>query len=335
MAQLALVLLAMLVPASAAAAPVLRVSLPRGLVCPSPDELLGSLSRRFGADRIALGQPSGNELGLSLAAPPGALDLELVSKPGEPPYRRHLTLEEGSCGDLAETIGLLVDAWLRELPWHGAGFLRDVPEVVRPGASESAVRQGPVTSALSPASPPTRRRSLTLRLGGGASLGSDATNLGPEGTLSADLGLLGGFGAAVFASELENASATERLSSTTTGSISARRQVFTLAARYAFAADEESGLRLFAGAAIEAFEARSSGYSVSTNSPNLQLAPAGFIAGLWQQRIWRRLSGFAQLSATIGPSVDFDVTEGGIQHHALSLPPGRFDLSVGLALRLF
>ena len=333
MVQLALVVLASLAPASATAAPVLRVSLPEGLACPSPDELLQSLSRRFGADRVAAGQPSGNELGLSLAQLPDELEIDLVSKPGGAPFRRRLPAREGSCADLAETIGLLVDAWLRDLPWHGVGFLRDVPETVRPGPPESAARPVPVTPAVTPPLSPGRRDALTLRLGGGASLGSDATNFGPEVTLSADVSVLGGLGAAVFATELENASATDRLSSTATASISAHRQVFALAARYAFFAQDANGPRVFAGVALQAFESRSSGYTLDPS--NFELVPAGFVAGLWQLRISGNLSAYAQLSATIGPKIDFDVSLGGVPRPVLSLPPAWFDGTLGLALSFF
>jgi len=337
MVQLALVVLASLAPASATAAPVLRVSLPEGLACPSPDELMKSLSQRFGADRVAAGQPSGNELGLSLAQLPDALEIDLVSKAGEAPYRRRLPSGEGSCTDLAETIGLLVDAWLRDLPWHGVGFLRDVPEVARPGPSESAFRRGPGTqpaplAKAKDAEAAHRRDVLTLRLGGGASLGSNATNFSPEVTLSADVALLrawgGGLGAAVFATAaLENASATDRL---TTATIRASRQLLTLAARYAFTPGNGNGPRVFAGLALQALESRSSGFTLDPST--FEVAPAGFVAGLWQLRITGNLSFYGQLSATIGPPIDFKISQGGVPRTVLSLPPAWFDGSIGLAL---
>ncbi len=210
------------------------------------------LSLRFGADRVAPGRPSGSELGLALAQLPDALELDLVSKRGVAPYRRQLPAGEGTCAELAETIGLVVDAWLRDLPWHGVGFLRDVPEAVRPGPPENVARHSPTTDAASPAEasdagPAHQDHAVTLRLGGGAGLGSDATNFGPEATLSADMTLFRGLGGAVFVSALQDASATDRLSSTATARISASRQVLKLAARYAFFAGDANGPRVFCG----------------------------------------------------------------------------------------
>ena len=80
----------------------------------------------------------------------------------------------------------------------------------------------------------------------------------------------------------------------------------------------------------EALESRSSGYTL--DPPNFELVPAGFVAGLWQLRIWGSLAAYAQLSATIGPKIDFDVSQGGVQRPVLSLPPAWFDGTLGLAL---
>jgi len=327
--RLALTTLALLLPARAAALPLLRVSFSAGLSCPAPGAVLEALTARFGASRIALGQPTGTELGLSLAQAPAALELDLVGEPGDPPYHRRLPLDEGSCSELAETIALLVDAWLRDLPWHGAGFLPDVP-AVEPVEAGSALATGQ-TAEVAVQPPFLRLAGLELRIGGGASLGSDATGLGAEATLSADLDFSHGLGLALFASLLQNASAADPLASSGGASISVSRQVFALAPRYAFFGREERGPRLFAGLALEAFEGHANGYSFDTSSTVFN--PAGFLAFLWQERIWGRLSAYAQLSAILGPRLAFDVA--GAAQPVLALPFGWFDLSAGLSVRLF
>ncbi len=321
----------MLLPSAAGAQPLLRVSFPDGLACPDPAAVLASLTTRFGASRIAPGRASGAELSLSLISLPGALELDLMGEPGDPSLRRRLPLATGSCSDVAETIGLLVDAWLRDLPWHGAGFLPDVP-AVEPAGMEMAIVSRPA-EPLAVTRPFLEPSGLTLRAGGAASLGSDATGFGPEASLSADLEFSHGLGLTLSIALLENSGTEERLSNGLTAGISASRQVFALAPRYAFFRDAGRGPRVLAGLAVEAFEAHASGFS--SDGSRAVFNPAGFLGFLWQEQIWTRVSAYAQLSAVLGPPLNLEIATPGASQPVLALPFGWFDLSLGLAVRLF
>jgi len=274
MSRALLCALVTLPPGIAAAAPDLRIVVPDGFDCPTAGQLRAAFAKRIGSAPFAVGQSSAGEASISLAQLPEGVALELRYQVRGPVTRRLLPLGQGTCADLAESIALIADGWLRELPRSAATSL------------------APATEAVSPAMPPSAnsttagRQALSLRLGGGALLGSDA-RVGPEGTLAVDVSIFRGLGMALFFAILEDAGARQTLADGSDASVTVGRQTVALAARYAFAPESDSGPRVFAGLALEVLEPRASGYTLDRSST--EVVPAGFVAAVWQQRLWRHL----------------------------------------------
>ena len=318
-----------------AAQPMLRLDLPANLDCPRTADLLTALAERFGPESLAEGRAGGGELGLSIVQFPDALELELSEGPGAPPTRRWLPFTEGSCGDMAQTITLLVDAWVRDLRDHRGGvfgaLVAEPAEPTVPVASATPAAS-PAPAAVQPPAPATfGPGALNLWLGGGGSIGGDGSELGPEARLSADLTLYRRFGVALLASALEDTAVQDEALGG--GTISTHRQTLSLAGRYSLVGDEATGLRLFVGLALQTFEAHSSDFSNTT--ANVEVVPGVLLSALWQQHLYKRLSAFAQLAATVGPETDFTITYQDANKVVLAVPAATFDLTAGLALRLF
>ncbi len=103
---------------AARAAPprTLRLVAADSLACPTVAEVREALARRVAARLVA----RGGDLTLTLAAPAaGRLRIRLDAA-GAPPLERQLAAASGECGSLAQTVALVVDGWLAELPWRGA-----------------------------------------------------------------------------------------------------------------------------------------------------------------------------------------------------------------------
>ena len=149
--------------------------------------------------------------------------------------------------------------------------------------------------------------------------------------LSADLTLYRRFGVALLASALEDTAVQDEALGG--GTISTHRQTLSIAGRYSLVGDEATGLRLFVGFALQTFEAHSSDFSNTT--ANFEVVPGVLLSALWQQHLYKRLSAFAQLAATVGPETDFTITYQDANKVVLAVPAATFDLTAGLALRLF
>jgi len=162
--------LLMLAPGFATAAPPLRVAIPDGFDCPTADQLRTALAKRIDTATVAASQPPGGEASLSLTRLPESVALDLRYMPSGMVTRRVLALGQGTCADLAETIALIADGWLRELPRTTATALEPAAKATSPGPPPATATAG--------------HTALSLRLGGGALLGNDAS-VGPEGTLAA------------------------------------------------------------------------------------------------------------------------------------------------------
>jgi hypothetical protein len=92
----------------------LRIVETTPLSCPSSAEIETALARRGMRPQ----KRAGYQLRLAQEGP-GRLRVELLGPQGLVNQRR-LSTESSHCATLADTAALVVDAWLRELPWHSA-----------------------------------------------------------------------------------------------------------------------------------------------------------------------------------------------------------------------
>lgn len=330
---------------------LLRVLSESDTGCPSAEEVRSALATCFGASRVALGVPGPGELGLTLTAQGEVLQLELrdltdlTAEAPRPPTRRRLPLAQGTCTDVAQTIALLVDAWLRDLPWHGVGFLSEaalaVPLVLPPPIPEPPPPPNPPAKPVPPSRDyqlPYWLGPLTVRLSGGVGFPDDAATASSSGTLAAEVGIFERYGGGVFFSVQGDLAATDYNSGIAGTQVSAHRQTFGFTGRYSLVNQDQNGLRFYAGLLLQRIGAQSTGYSTDGNFTIVN--PAGMLAVQWQQNLTHTLALFAQGAFAFAPQTQLQVIEApnqasGTATNVLTIQPVWLDLSVGIAVRLF
>ncbi|HUB08545.1 MAG TPA: hypothetical protein VMB50_16180 [Myxococcales bacterium] len=330
-------------------------------------QVKAALERRFGTGKVRLAPAGPGEVALRLERGNGEgteLVLELDEGGGGRVERRSLTAA-ASCEDEAQTVALLTEAWLQQLPWRGEGILPEESTATAtptatptptptPTATPAATPTPTPTPAATPTPTPTPTPTATatptatltpavassapssrppprvsLQLGGGGSVDGNAAEPGYLGNAAIDvaLGVRRRFGVGV-GFELANGLSAAKDG----GTLAVGRQALRVYGRYAF--DAERGLRLALGVGGDLYDAATA--SFATNRSTSVLDPELWVAGAWLQPIGGRFYVFGQLalSAQLYGEQFYVETPAG-QDTLLQLSPVWLTLTAGLGARLF
>jgi hypothetical protein len=321
----AFVLTLVLAAGAARAEPApLRFSLDRGVTCPSAAQLSHALDHRLGWGVASEGPPveGARSLRLSLESA-DLLRIVLSASPGSPPSQRTLAIHPSECRELADTVALLTEAWLRELTWSEVAPLEPLPPP--PPVPPMVVAPPP------PVAPPPKAEKresavpLTLRLAGSALLffnaGSSGTQFGGFGAaldLEAGLGprfgvgLEGAWDAPLFAAvgPIENSA-----------SVTVDRASASIYGRYSFRPGEDLGIDAQAGLRVTHLTPSVLGPYVEGTGQGPTWAPGFWLSGLVDEKLGKGWSVFLQLRANIGNSYSFVLPQisGGVYLPSFSL----------------
>ena len=329
----------------------LRWSTESNVTCPNRAALASALAARFDADSVAPGMPGPSEAGLSVAA--RGQDLELFLRDGDGRLTRRRVARDGTCQDLAETIALLAEGWLIQLPWRGEGIVRlqppaplaegDVPaaqpapDSARPKAAATKPPRptrvqsrtpGIALAAATQVSPAARSptAALSLRLSAGGLFPSDAAHLSAQGALAAEVSLPHRFGVGASGALLTDLNASDPLFAP--GHLVIHGQRFT-----GFGSYRPLGwLELLLGAQLLRLDAQSQGYTSPVHHTVLDAALWG--SALAQLRLPGPVFLFGQAAIGIEPREAFQVTDFGHPETLLALPNAFLELSGGLGVSL-
>jgi hypothetical protein len=311
--------------AAQAEPPPLHFSLDRGVTCPSVAQLGRALDHRLGWGVASEGSPveGARSLRLSLQEV-DLLRIVLSAGPGAPPSQRTLAIHSAECRELADTVALLTEAWLRELTWGEIAPPEPLPPPVPPPPVPVVIVPPPPAETKAEHNEPAVP--LTLRLAGSGLLffnaGSPGVQFGGFGValdLEASLGPR--FGAGLEAAWDAPLFAVLGPSDSPTGSITVERASASAYGRFSFRPGQALGVDALAGL-------RATHLWPSSVVPHLQgtgqgplWTPGFWLAGTVDQRLGKGWSAFLQLRANIEHSYQFELpsTPGGVFLPSFSL----------------
>jgi hypothetical protein len=314
--------------AARAEPPPLRFELDRRVSCPSAAQLGRALDHRLGPGVASEGPPVEGSRSLRLSLESGdLLRIVLSAGPTTPPSRRTLAIHPGECRELADTVALLTEAWLRELSWTELAPPEPPPAPVPPPPIPPAIPPPPPEKPPPPAQKHEPAVPLAFRLAGSGLL---FFNPAPQGVQ------WGGFGAALdvelnlgprFGVGLEAAWDAPLFAAVgitgaggATGSITVERASASAYGRFSFRPEEQLGVEALAGLrATHFWPSASAPYPLEGHTPFW--APGFWLAGLVDQHLGKGWSAFFELRANIGHPYSFTLesTPGGVYLPTFSL----------------
>jgi hypothetical protein len=312
-----LALLMALAAAPAGGAPQLFVA--EGIECPSRAQLQSALDERFTAARLE-GSERTALLEL-LRDSTGQLTVRLSTSTARSVTEKTLDAHVGSCAELARTIALLTESWLRDL-----AAAPEPPTTPDAGSPTKVV----VIETKKVVPEQERFHALSLRLAGDAVVGNE---IGVGGTLAVDVSLTKRFGVGAELTVLGPLSNTDSGG----GTVTVQRQEAALLATYVLAAPASSrspAVAVLLGATILRYSARAGGYSQSGNPTGIE---PGLIFGLrGTLRIFKGFFVYGELDGhAVHNTLHFQVLEAAGSSATLVTQPlfwGSLSLGVGLHL---
>jgi hypothetical protein len=322
-------MMAVLAAGAARAEPqqTLRYSLERGVTCPSSAQLNRALEHRLGPGVAFEGAPLEGTRSLRLSLEGGDL-LRIVfsAGPGLPPSHRTLAIHPGECRELADTVALLAEAWLRQLTWSEI-VPSEPPPPAPPEPSTPPPR--PIRKV---AAPPAHEREpafpLTLRLAGSGLLFVNAGSPGVQygglgGAFELEVGLGSRFGAGLEAAWDAPLFAALGLQSggTYLGSVTVDRANASAYGRLSFHPAGEVGLAVLAGLRATHLQPTAVGPFLQGSRQAPFWYPGFWLGGEVDQHLGGDWSAFLQIRANIGHSYAFrlESTPGGVFIPSFSL----------------
>jgi hypothetical protein len=317
----------------AAGTPPIAWTVDPGLTCPTEAQL-ESAYRGEAASRTESSPP---DLVVSVEITPSAGGVVRVALAAEPlglKAEREIDAHRNRCEDVALTVAILVDAWLRDLPETSTPLA--APETVTGGEAPMAapLTQATEVSAVVRPSPRPSKLGLDLRVAGGLWIASGAA-VAPSVTVSAELDVSSLLGVALFASFQGNLSVDDAPA----GSLLLHQQLFGALATFAIPGMNRLGVRgltasVLAGVVLWHGTAQSFGYPISTSSE--QLRPGLTAGGRLEQRIAGPL--FLDLQTSfifLNRSLNLEIDRlGGTTATLATLPTFALDVSLGMGIKV-
>jgi hypothetical protein len=270
--------------------------------CPSLDSVKSAIDRRAHVEVTACEADTSSAVSVTLRASSEGFDLELRS-PTVPPASRTIKSKSRDCEALADTVALIVAAWLVELPWH-----TDAPPVseppptrsssaappreVEPASGEPAPGPRVVGPIGEPSEPPPIHLGLELLGGAIAPLDGSRAVLG-IGTG----GLIVSFGDRLEAGLRGSFEKGLTIAVQPTGAIHTSRSTASLLGRVSVFGADKSGPALLAGISLDVLSA--SGVGFSSDRSQTVVVPELLVGAAFNLRVSERVRLFSELSARI------------------------------------
>jgi hypothetical protein len=295
------------------------LSVAPGIECPSRSQLQRALDERFGPGKPG---PDGGALLEVLRDDAGQLTVRLSTSSATSVAEKTFDAHVGSCAEVARTIALLTESWLRDLA---------TPPELPPSAPDAGPPAKEVVIETNKVMGDQERpHALTLRLAGEAVVGNQ---VGVGGTVAVDVALSQRFGVGAELTVLGPVASADSGG----GTVMVQRQEAALLATYALVAPASSRSPTVAallGATVLRYAARAGGYPQSGNPTGIE---PGLIFGLrGTLLIFQGFFVYGELDGHAVPkTLRFQVVEAaGSSATLVTQPPfwGSFSLGIGLHL---
>ena len=309
--------LALLADSASAEAKSLRIIENGQPDCPSFSQIESSLKRRLGASQVTRsgGTTADQERWLRVEpSSQGVLRIEL----GEGPRsmtERLLSVGSGECSEQADTIALVVENWLRDLPWLQTVPPAEADSAKAPPIPSTKSAPPPLSPSAKTALPPVVKPSLpppeksapkpgsttsprhfahlSVLLAGGASLSlQEKPSLTAMGNLSLEVGLGSRFGLGVRGTVESETTITH-----SPGSFTIRRSPLVLYGRVAFHVGRKQEIGVRVGPLLDIVAARSSGFTL--NHSDVLFDPGLWLGLSWEWTAYRGLFLFVETSLDV------------------------------------